>query len=243
MVNVPPVGGDGTVTVTEDVPYTFSPSTLLNASYEPDPDDTIVAVRIDTLPVSGALLLSGVAVSAGDLIATANISNLRYVPPANANGVGLASFTFSVSDGEDFDPTPNTMTIDVTAINDAPTFNVGDGSGITSITLHEIGLSSHLQPDGKLLVAGFTSSGSNQDFAIVRYNVDGSLDASFGTGGIVTTPIGPSDEVAYDIIVDPSGKIVVAGRTFNGSNHDFALVRYNSDGSLDSSFGGGTMAQ
>ena len=99
-----------------------------------------------------------------------------------------------------------------------------------------------IQPDGKIVVAGssFTTSGS-EDFALVRYNQDGSLDTSFGTGGKVTTNFSGFDE-ARAIALQPDGKITVAGRAqtgFDFSDFDFALVRYNIDGSLDPAFGSG----
>ncbi|MFN9912911.1 MAG: hypothetical protein ACK53L_10015, partial [Pirellulaceae bacterium] len=73
-------------------------------------------------------------------------------------------------------------------------------------------------------------------FALVRYNADGSLDNSFGTGGKVTTDIGTGAEIGFSVMLQPDGKIVVAGQAWNGSNDDFALVRYNADGSLDARF-------
>src|SRR5690606_20974678 len=67
----------------------------------------------------------------------------------------------------------------------------------------------------------------------------GSLDLSFNSSGIVTTAIGSSTDVAYGIVEQSDGKIVVAGKSFNGSNYDFAVARYNIDGVLDLSFGTG----
>jgi uncharacterized delta-60 repeat protein len=93
-----------------------------------------------------------------------------------------------------------------------------------------------MQADGKIVVAGETRSVSDYDFAIVRYNTNGSLDTSFDTDGIQTTPIGSSDDVAYSVVMQADGKIVVTGETYNGSDLDFAIVRYNSNGSLDTSF-------
>ena len=84
-----------------------------------------------------------------------------------------------------------------------------------------------IQPsDGKIVAAGSSNSGSNYDFALVRYNTDGSLDTGFGTGGIVTTPIGSSDDYALALGIQSDGRIVAAGYSYNGSNYDFALVRY-----------------
>ena len=89
------------------------------------------------------------------------------------------------------------------------------------------------------MVAGDSFNGSNYDFALVRYNADGSLDTTFNGTGKVVMPVGSSYDHAYSVQVQPDGKIVVAGSSHNGSNYDFALVRYNADGSLDTSFGGG----
>ena len=85
-----------------------------------------------------------------------------------------------------------------------------------------------MQSDGKIVVAGSSSNGSNYDFALVRYTTNGALDTSFGTGGKVTTPIGSGDDNAYSAVVQSDGKIVVAGSSYNGMAWDFALVRYES---------------
>ena len=84
-----------------------------------------------------------------------------------------------------------------------------------------------VQQDGKILVVG----SANNAFAISRFNSDGTLDTGFGIGGTAITPIG-SDGVAEDVIVQPDGKIVVAGTVSIG----FGLVRFNANGSLDNSF-------
>ena len=90
------------------------------------------------------------------------------------------------------------------------------------------------------MVAGYGYNGANNDFALVRYNANGTLDTSFGGGdGKVTTPVGTSYDEGYSVALQPDGKIVVAGYSDNGANYDFALARYNSDGWLDTSFGGG----
>ncbi len=95
-----------------------------------------------------------------------------------------------------------------------------------------------IQTDGKIIAIGSGVVGSAYNFALVRYNIDGSLDSSFGTGGKVTTAIGSSSSFAYFGIIQSDGKIVVAGHSAN-SVYDFALARYNTDGSLDSFFGTG----
>lgn len=105
----------------------------------------------------------------------------------------------------------------------------------------ENGRSIAVQNDGKIVVAGESSNGSNDDFALARYNPDGTLDLSFGGGtGRVTTSIGNGEDRAHSVVVEADGKIVVAGEAHNGSNFDFAVVRYTDAGVLDTSFGGGT---
>src|SRR5207247_301788 len=96
-----------------------------------------------------------------------------------------------------------------------------------------------VQPDGKIVVAGGTRDASSNDaFALARYNADGSLDTSFNGTGKVTTAIG-SDDFADGVALQPDGKIVAAGYSYDGgSSYDFALARYNADGSLDTSFNG-----
>lgn len=98
-----------------------------------------------------------------------------------------------------------------------------------------------VQPDGKILVAGASDQGaSGYDFALARYNADGTLDASFGHGGRVTTTFGNGDDKAHALLLQPDGKIVVAGGSNQGaSGNDFALARYLPSGSLDASFGSG----
>jgi uncharacterized delta-60 repeat protein len=114
------------------------------------------------------------------------------------------------------------------------------GSGGT-VTTDFYGYTDHaqgglvVQPDGKLVAAGasFTFfTGGNYDFALARYNPDGTPDSSFGTGGLVTTGISGGDDQAFAIALQPDGKLVAAGE----ASGDFALARYNPDGTLDPSF-------
>jgi uncharacterized delta-60 repeat protein len=102
-----------------------------------------------------------------------------------------------------------------------------------------------IQSDGKIIAAGYslnqTVGRNDNDFALVRYNTNGSLDTSFGTGGKVTTAIGTNNDSANTIAIQSDGKIVAAGYSDNVNNFysDFAIVRYNAIGSLDTSFGTG----
>src|SRR3990172_5309546 len=124
----------------------------------------------------------------------------------------------------------------------------GDG-GLVSTAIgaeDDIGYAMALQDDGKIVMSGYSWAGSlaftDNVFAVVRYNADGSLDTSFGTGGKVSTPIGthgnPGGPGSSTVVLQDDGKIVVAGQALNGGDIDFALVRYNTDGSLDTTFDG-----
>ncbi len=101
-----------------------------------------------------------------------------------------------------------------------------------------------LQSDGKLVVVGqsYTNNDySGEDFAVARYNANGTLDNTFGVNGKVTTDFPGLAAVPSAVLIQPDGKILVAGGafplfTFLG---DFKLVRYNSNGTLDTSFGSG----
>ena len=67
-------------------------------------------------------------------------------------------------------------------------------------------------------------------------NADGSLDTSFDTDGKITTAIGSAADYGRSVAIQSDGKIVAAGHSYNGSDDDFSLARYNTDGSLDTSF-------
>jgi uncharacterized delta-60 repeat protein len=83
------------------------------------------------------------------------------------------------------------------------------------------------QPDGKLIVAGASSdTGSLQHFALARFNANGTLDTAFGSGGKSMTAVGPDFDGAEALAVQRDGKLVAAGSTYDGSDSNFALVRY-----------------
>lgn len=93
-----------------------------------------------------------------------------------------------------------------------------------------------IQNDGKILLAGHTVTGSQYDTGLARYNPDGSLDSTFGSGGLVTSTVSSSYEKAHDIALQPDGKILLAGM-WAASYWGASVIRYNNDGSLDTSFG------
>jgi len=144
-VNDAPAGTNATITINEDTPRTL---TAADFGFT-DPDDAaanaLAAVRISSLPAAGSLtLLSGAAVSAGSEITVAqlNDSQLVFTPVANARGNSYASFTFQVKDdggtangGVDLDPSANTLTFNVTPVNDAPVTTDATGTVAKNGTL------------------------------------------------------------------------------------------------------------
>ncbi len=93
-----------------------------------------------------------------------------------------------------------------------------------------------VQPDGKTLVAGVNYESGNSHFLILRLNNDGKLDSSFNNTGKLNVPIGNFHDEARAIAIQPNGKIVVAGYSYNGSDYDFSAIRINANGALDNSF-------
>lgn len=93
-----------------------------------------------------------------------------------------------------------------------------------------------IQPDGKIIAVG-TATSSNDDFLLVRFDVDGDFDQSFGTNGIVITPMGSGADLGFDATLQSDGKIVVVGSTIDAGQQNFALARYTSGGQLDRTFG------
>src|SRR5438477_647624 len=138
-VNDAPAGTDTTVTALEDTQYVFTAANFGFTDSNDSPANALTAVKITTIPAAGSLTLSGVAVTAGQTITVANINsgNLKFQAAANANGAGYTSFTFhsfptrrSSDLGVDLDQSANTMTVNVTAVNDEP---AGTNTTVTAL--------------------------------------------------------------------------------------------------------------
>jgi uncharacterized delta-60 repeat protein len=120
-----------------------------------------------------------------------------------------------------------------------------DGDGLLTIPFGSQDASATavaLQPDGKIVVAGYVSSGDDSDIALVRVHPNGEPDLAFSGDGQTTTPIGNGLERAYDLVIQPDGKIIVVGEDRAGGDGtvpQFVVARYSTDGSLDESFGTG----
>ena len=184
--DTPPAGSDSTLTTNEDTALAIGLSTFAMNDAEDGNGVAPAAVRIDTLPGSGTLLLNGVAVTAGQVIATAAIGagQLSFVPAANQNGAPYASFGFSVRDSSGlYDPVPNTVTLNVLAVNDAP---VGNPDSATVVEGSSTAQASVLANDtdidsGSLSVALFATHASSPGVA-----ANGSNTVSTALGGTVT---------------------------------------------------------
>ena len=110
-------------------------------------------------------------------------------------------------------------------------------SGHSSPVLSDI-FAVGIQPDGKLVVAGSTGFGPGANFAIARYNQNGTVDSSFGIAGQVNTDFFGFEDIATAIVIQQDGRIIAGGRARTGTiAGGFGLARYNSDGSLDTTFG------
>ncbi|MDH3317214.1 MAG: Ig-like domain-containing protein, partial [Gammaproteobacteria bacterium] len=220
-VNDAPTGADNSVSLNEDTTHTFAAAEFGFADV--DAGDSLKAVRIETLtlPAGASLQLSGTDVIAGQVILAADISNLVFTPAADANGAGYASFTFSVQDQADaFDAAPNTLTIDVTALNDAPTatnlnaaetYTLNTPTNLTDIVVTDV--------DGGNVTVTLTLSDVTA----------GTL--STGTSGAVTSTFAAGVWTASGAIADVN--TLLAGVTFNPAlnyNSNFTIATRVDDG-------------
>ena len=114
----------------------------------------------------------------------------------------------------------------------------GTGTVITPIGgSNDLAKAITLQPDGKVLVAGFCAVGGGYDFCAARFLPNGMLDTNWNGTGKVITPIGSSTDYAYAMTLQPDGKVLLAGQCFNGANN-FCAARYLDNGTLDTSWNG-----
>jgi uncharacterized delta-60 repeat protein len=184
----------------------------LDASFGPDQTGKVV-----TDFGIGSSFLSAVAVQADGKIVAAGLTETESLGLSSAN-FALARYN---SDGR--------LDADFDADGKVVTDFSGDFDAANSVVL---------QSDGKIVAAGTTTRAGQEDFALARYNPDGSLDTHFDADGKVATDLGGSDE-ANSVILQSDGKIVAAGETSTSGSDtlgDFALARYNSDGSVDTGF-------
>ncbi|QRY81741.1 retention module-containing protein [Pseudomonas sp. PDNC002] len=207
-VNDAPNGTDNTITLGEDSSRSFAVADF--GFTDVDTGDTLSAVRIDSLPTNGSLTYNGVAVTAGQVIAAADLGKLAFTPAANANGNNYASFTFSVKDSAGaFDATPNKITLNVTPVNDNPvavndSFTVSglqgnywgyregpDGANLTNLSQVVAFIA------GKAAAATFTATSLNYNLSGGDLGGDGNLQKFLGNdaGSLNTDPANTSDAI------------------------------------------------
>ncbi len=122
---------------------------------------------------------------------------------------------------------------------------LGDKVDIGGIPIYSVGRAVALQPDGKIIVAGYTED-VFFGFEAARFNSNGTLDNAFGTNGEAGFSIGGSsatNDEGYSVAIQHNGKIVIAGFSVNGAaNTAFAVARLDSNGTIDNAFGSGGSA-
>jgi uncharacterized delta-60 repeat protein len=226
---------------------TFNGSGKVTTSFSSG-DDSVYAVALQT---DGKILAAGYANTqmavarytvAGALDTTFGSSGKAILPysfSTEARAVAVQGDGKIVLVGETSGTNPDVAVARLTTSGTLDTTFNTTGMVATPIgSGTDYGSAVAVQGDGKIVVAGW-AHGSNYDFAVVRYNADGALDTTFGTGGKVTTDFGIGDDAASSVAIQSDGKIVVAGQAYNGIDTDVAVVRYNTDGALDTTFGTG----
>ncbi len=189
-VNEAPGGSNTTVNTAENTAFVFSIADF--GFIDADAGDSLSAVRIDSTPLAGSLTLNGLAVAVNDVVSAAQLAagNLVFTPAASGNGLSYASFDFSVRDqGNVFDVTPNAITLNVGAVNDAPVVTTTPGTLVytendastaidAALTLSDI-------DSANLSAASVTISANYQNgedvLAVVNaYGITGAWNASTG---------------------------------------------------------------
>ncbi len=179
------------------------------------------------------------------------VAELSDAPAASANGVAIQADGKIVAAGAspplyDFNSNSDQQSFALVRFHSDGALDTSFGIGgkvRTKIGSNDLAYAVAVQPDGKIVAAGTSYTSGNNQFAVVRYNEDGSLDNSFGNGGKATALVGPSQSTAHAVRIQSDGKIVVAGDCANGGFQQFALARFTTNGALDTTFGSGGKVQ
>ena len=170
---------------------------------------------VTTSFAEGVAGLGAIEESNGDIVAVAQVDFVNNV----GTGIGLAAYTPAGVPDTAFGTNGITVTTFPGIVFDPAVFAV--------------------QTNGDILVGGTATNSKNlTEFGLARYTSKGVLDATFGAGGLVTTLVGTKSGTPTALLLQPNGQIVMGGLANGGGEH-LALVRYNSDGSLDTIFGTG----
>lgn len=195
--------------------------------------DGAVNVAVTGLP-------AGVTAAPVVIASNATTATLTLVAQANAAHSLPTPTTAQGTSGTDVAQQPLTVTVRGPA-GSLDTSFATQGIANTAVgNAEDYARAMVVQPDGRIVVAGSSSSPAGTQIALVRYQRDGALDTTFGTGGMVVTPVGSVSDEAYAVALQADGKILVAGGSAQGaSGIDFALLRYTANGALDTTFGNG----
>lgn len=201
-----------------------------------DADDRIVVAGSASTPANQMAFAR--LTEAGDLDPTFDADGVRIVPFTSGTvgdvlidslGRIVAGGTTNTGTGDDFGVVRllPTGALDTTFDSDGfATTNFLNNDQIQKITFDS---------EERIITVGSRGNSPTRDYAMARFNTDGSLDSTFGVGGKTVTAI-QNDEVAYAVAIDPFGRIYVNGSTNNGSNYDMGLVRYDANGNIDRTF-------
>jgi uncharacterized delta-60 repeat protein len=102
----------------------------------------------------------------------------------------------------------------------------GNGKVTTAIGTFALPYAIAVQPDGRVVVAGYAAVGAGYDIAVARYDADGSLDTTFSFDGVVTIDVAGLQDLAYGVAIQPNGRIVVAGSSESSVSRDMAVARF-----------------
>ena len=221
----------GTTTTTDTTPPTVSSTipannatdvatnTAISATFSEAMDSTTITTSAFTVSggVTGTVSYTGTTAT---WTPSANLSyNTTHTATITTGARDLAGNAMATTYSWSFTTGPAPGSLDTTFDSDGKvTTAIGSGN--------DLALAIAIQSDGKIVAGGYSSNGTDDDFAIARYNTDGSLDTTFDSDGKVTTAIGSGNDYAYAIAIQSDGKIVAGGSSNNGTDDDFAIVRY-----------------
>jgi uncharacterized delta-60 repeat protein len=205
---------------------------------------SLLATLVNLLSVTIALAASGSLDTSfdGDGLVITDVNAAHPGRNDIATDIALQSDGKIVAAGYSFIPSTATMDFAITryTTDGLPDSNFsGDGKLITNFGAQDAVYSIVVQSNGKIVVAGSTCVNDICDLALARYNPNGTLDSTFSGDGKLTTDVGGKDNSTYGgLAIQPNGKIVVAGQSFNGVDYNFTVYRYNANGTPDTTFSG-----
>jgi uncharacterized delta-60 repeat protein len=224
LADLRPVAQDNTATINNQPDFSIA---VLANDFDPDLGDVLRIKSLSTATLNGGPL-------------TTDGTNVHWTIPAGTTG--KFSFTYVATDGW-LDSNTATVTFNVSATG----FRAGDqdisfaGTGFLSTAFSSpsaIANAVALQSNGMIVAAGSAVGvGGDQNFALARYNPDGTPDPRFGTSGELTFDFAGGDDVVNALVILPNGQMLVGGYATFAGHKDFALARINANGTLDTTFG------